>query len=83
MKRSPGWAIWLTGLPASGKTTLAQLLRGKLGERSISVVLLDSDEVRRILTPRATYTPTDRDSFYERLIAFAVWLVGCGENVII
>jgi adenylylsulfate kinase len=83
MDRSPGWTIWLTGLPASGKTTLARALRGKLNEQGISVVLLDSDEVRRILTPRATYTSQERDSFYERLIAFAVWLVGCGENVII
>ena len=83
MDRSPGWAIWLTGLPASGKTTLARVLRGKLDEQGISVVLLDSDEARRVLTPRATYAPQERDTFYDRLVAFAVWLVRCGENVII
>ena len=82
-ERSPGWAIWLTGLPASGKTTLARALRGKLNDQGISVVLLDSDDLRRILTPRATYTPTERDSFYDRLVAFAVWLARSGENVMI
>ncbi|NIN68803.1 MAG: adenylyl-sulfate kinase, partial [Anaerolineae bacterium] len=47
-----GFALWLTGLPASGKTSLAHALRLQLAERGIRVALLDSDRLRRILTPQ-------------------------------
>lgn len=83
MERRSGWAVWLTGLPSSGKTTLAQALRRKLRERGVSVTLLDSDAVRRVMTPRATYAPAERDWFYNRLVELAVWLVNEGEHVII
>jgi adenylylsulfate kinase len=83
MDKPYGWAIWLTGLPASGKTTLARALRQKLNQQGISVVLLDSDEVRRVVAPAATYAPEERDWFYNRLVEIAAWLVNSGENVII
>jgi adenylylsulfate kinase len=78
-----GWAIWFTGLPASGKTTLARSVQRALQERGISTVLLDSDELRRLITPKATYTPAERDCFYDRLVELADWLVRSGEHVLI
>jgi adenylylsulfate kinase len=78
-----GWALWLTGRPASGKTTLARALRHKLGTLGIAVVILDSDEVRRVLTPDPTYTPEERDRFYAGLVDLAELLTRYGVNVII
>jgi adenylylsulfate kinase len=52
----PGFAIWLTGLPSSGKTTLAHALSRLLAERGIAVQILDSDGLRRRLTPNPTYS---------------------------
>lgn len=83
MDQSQGWVVWLTGLPASGKTALACALRHKLSTLGISAVLIDSDELRRLLLPNAAYTPSERDWFYGRLVDLATWLARAGENVII
>lgn len=83
MSEQRAWMIWLTGLPASGKTTLAYALRRRLSECSVPVAILDSDEVRHMLTPEATYTTQDRDSFYRRIVDLAALLVRSGANTII
>jgi adenylylsulfate kinase len=83
MEKSHGWAIWLTGLPASGKTALAQALRHRLSEHGIAAMMLDSDELRRVMTPNASYAPAERDWFYDRLVELADELTSAGENVII
>ncbi|HMN29615.1 MAG TPA: adenylyl-sulfate kinase, partial [Caldilineaceae bacterium] len=81
--KAPGFAIWLTGLPASGKTTLARALQEQLARQSIDTVILDSDELRRILTPQPTYRADERDWFYAVLAGLAGWLTGSGINVLI
>lgn len=81
--KDPGRAIWLTGLPSSGKTTLAQALAQRLADRGIAVQILDSDDVRRVLTPQPTYTAEERDWFYEVLVFIAGLLVDNGVDVII
>jgi len=80
---SPGFAIWLTGLPSSGKTTVAQALARLLAERSISVQLLDSDELRKKLTPNPSYSREERDWFYEVIVFLAGLLTDNGINVLI
>jgi adenylylsulfate kinase len=80
---TPGFALWLTGLPASGKTTLAYELHCQLAERGIQTVILDSDELRRVLTPNPTYRAEERDWFYNVLTYLAAWLVPSGVNVLI
>jgi len=79
MNRSPSFAVWLTGLPASGKSTIADELRPRLEALGLTVEVLESDAVRRILTPAATYSREERDLFYralafigERLVAYDV-----------
>lgn len=79
MNRSPSFAVWLTGLPASGKSTIARELRPRLEALGLTVEVLESDAVRRILTPAATYSREERDLFYralaftgERLVAYGV-----------
>jgi adenylylsulfate kinase len=80
---SPGWALWLTGLPASGKTTLARQLHSRLAGLGVSTVVLDSDELRPVLTPRPTYSPEERNAFYHEVAALARLLTRDGINVII
>jgi len=79
MNRSPSFAVWLTGLPASGKSTIARELRPRLEALGLTVEVLESDAVRRILTTAATYSREERDLFYralafigERLVAYDV-----------
>lgn len=42
--------FWLTGLPCSGKTTLANALSEALRERGEAMVVLDGDDVRKTLS---------------------------------
>jgi len=79
----PGFAIWLTGLPSSGKTTVAHALKGLLTERDIAIQMLDSDELRTRLTPNPTYTPQERDWFYAMITFLAELLTENGVNCLI
>lgn len=74
------FAVWLTGLPASGKSTIARALKSALGP---GVALLESNELRRVLTPRPTYSPEERDAFYAAIVHVAGLLVDHGVPVII
>jgi adenylylsulfate kinase len=78
-----GFAIWLTGLPSSGKTTIAQALARTLADRGISVQVLDSDSLREKLTPRPTYSQEERDWFYGVITFLADMLAANGVNVLI
>jgi adenylylsulfate kinase len=82
-QRRPGFAVWLTGLPSSGKTTLAAALHSLLAERGVPAQLLDSDELRRVLTPDPAYTSQKRDWFYGVLVWLAGLMTDNGVNVLI
>lgn len=64
-----GVVVWFTGLPQSGKSTLAARVAQRLSPRH-SCVVLDSDEIRRDLQT-AGYDPADRNAFYMRLASMA------------
>ncbi len=55
-----GCVVWLTGLPGSGKTTVARALERKLIERGKRVEVLDGDEVRENLSPQLGFSKEDR-----------------------
>jgi len=78
-----GFAIWLTGLPSSGKTVIAQGLGRLLLKRGISVQILDSDDLRKRFTPNPTYSLEERDWFYEVITFLAGLLTDNGVNVLI
>lgn len=77
------FAVWLTGLPGSGKSTLAAALRTLLLARGVDAAILDSDELRRILTPRPRYDDRERDLFYRSVARLAARLVRRGVPVIV
>ena len=74
-----GWAVWLTGLPGSGKTTIAKELMKKFKK----VEHLRMDKIRKTLTPKREYTEKERDYAYRALVLIAKFLTDNGTNVII
>ena len=82
MNEVTGFAVWLTGLPASGKSTLANLLSQEIETYGMPVQVLDSDEFRQVLTPQPTYSPEERKWFYDTLAYIGKLLVQNGVNVI-
>jgi adenylylsulfate kinase len=79
---SKACAIWLTGLPASGKSTIAAALKPKLEAAGHVVEVLESDAARRILTQAPTYSREERDLFYRALAFMGSRLVAHGVTVI-
>ena len=75
---SRGAVVWFTGLPASGKTTLA----GALRERRPAAVVLDSDEMRELLGA-TSYAANARDDFYRKLGSLATMLAQQGHLVLV
>lgn len=82
-KPVPGFALWLTGLPSSGKTTLAQSLEAIFLEHNTQAQILDSDNLRQVLTPEPSYSKQERDWFYQALVYIAGLLTDNGVNVLI
>lgn len=62
--------LWVSGLPASGKTTLAHQVVDAFRRRGLEAALVDSDEVREMLTPSPTFRGQERRMVY-RSIAHA------------
>jgi adenylylsulfate kinase len=81
--RPRGAVVWLTGLPAAGKSTLAARLDGRLRAASVPAVVLDSDELREVLVPRPGHAPEARDAFYRTLAGLAALLARRGLVVVV
>jgi adenylylsulfate kinase len=82
LKIEPGFAVWITGLPASGKSTLAAAIRVQLAERGVDVAVLESDELRKVLTPNPSYDDAERERFYRQMTYIGVLLTAHGVPVI-
>jgi adenylylsulfate kinase len=79
---SKAFAIWLTGLPASGKSTIVAALKPQLEGLGCVVEVLESDAVRHTLTPVPTYSHEERDLLYRALAFMGARLVVHGVTVI-
>jgi adenylylsulfate kinase len=77
-----GFAVWLTGLPASGKSTVAGNLQRELAARGVNVAVLESDALRKILTPNPRYDDPEREAFYGAMAYIGRLLTGHGVSVI-
>jgi adenylyl-sulfate kinase len=67
MRPEKGFTVWFTGLPSAGKSTLAELLAGRLLERGYGVEVLDGDVVRRHLSKGLGFSKEDRDENIRRI----------------
>ena len=79
---APGFAVWLTGLPASGKSTLARALKAVLAARGIDCAVLESDVLRAVLTPQPCFDEQERDTFYNQMAFIGALLTQHGVAVI-
>jgi adenylylsulfate kinase len=82
MNKQEGFAIWLTGIPASGKSSITRALVHQLHGCDVPVVVLESDEMRKILTPTPTYSDEERNQFYRALVLIGTLITRSGSNVI-
>lgn len=80
--REEAFAVWITGLPASGKSTLAGALARALGALGIDAAVLESDALRKIFTPNPRYDEEERDIFYASLAHVGRLLTRHGVPVI-
>jgi adenylylsulfate kinase len=78
-----GFTVWFTGLPCSGKSTLALRLKEILNERGINKIeVLDGDVVRTNLSKGLGFSKEDRDINIRR-IGFVCNLLSRNEAIAI
>jgi adenylylsulfate kinase len=63
-----GCVVWLTGLPGSGKTTIARMVERQLRNLGMPVEVLDGDEVRKNLSPELGFSKQDRETHARRVV---------------
>lgn len=80
--KSPAFAIWITGLPASGKSTITKALTDQLNARGIDIAVLESDVLRKLFGGSHPYEPDARDTFYRQIVVVGSLLVQHGVPVI-
>jgi adenylyl-sulfate kinase len=66
-KKNKGFTLWFTGLPCSGKSTLAEIVAKELEQRGRLVDVLDGDVVRTHLTKGLGFSKEDRDTNIRRI----------------
>lgn len=59
--------VWMTGLPASGKSTLAVALEKALWGRGVHAFVLDGDNIRHGLNKDLGFSPEDRNENIRRI----------------
>jgi len=75
--------VWLTGLPAAGKTTIATLVESRLHQLGHATYLLDGDNVRRGLNRDLGFTDADRVENIRRISEVARLMVDGGLIVLV
>ncbi len=76
-----GWALWITGPPGSGKTTLAQCVAQALAARNVNVHILDAATLRHAVGP--VLAAIFDDLVHRALVCLATLLVEAGVAVIV
>jgi adenylylsulfate kinase len=80
---SASWAIWITGRPGSGKTTIAQEVASALRRRGERVAILDANSLAAVLVPSRAPSPLELDLIHRALAYTASTLTRAGVAVII
>jgi len=85
-RKDKAFGVWITGLPASGKSTIAAALRAQLADRGVDVAVLESDVLRKVFggdrQSDRPYSADGRDAFYRQMAFVGALLVEHGVPVI-
>jgi len=80
---TPGVTVWLTGLPSSGKSTLARVVAERLTGSGRRAQVLDGDEIRARLSPDLGFSKEDREANVRRIGFVAQLLAAHGVTVLV
>jgi adenylylsulfate kinase len=81
-KGHPGFALWITGLPASGKSVVTAALVRQLEAKGIRAAVLESDALRAFFSEQPRYDEQDREYFYGSIAFIGKALAEHGVAVI-
>jgi len=79
----PSRVVWLTGLPGSGKSTIADATVGALHSLGVHTYVLDGDNVRTGLNKDLGFTPEDRAENVRRVAEVAKLMKDAGLVVFV
>ncbi len=82
VKGQKPFVVWLTGLPASGKSSVANLVERRLHSLGLHTYLLDGDNIRHGLSKDLGFTPADRVENIRRVGEVSKVLVDAGLIVL-
>ncbi len=77
-----GFVVWLTGLPGSGKTTIARSAAEKLREKGYRIEVIDGDWARKTISLGAGFTREERRVHLHRIAWVARLLARNGVIVL-
>ena len=83
LKAQKPCVLWLTGLPAAGKSTIADLVEQSLHRAGHHTILLDGDNIRHGLNRDLGFTDEDRVENIRRVAEVAGLMVEAGLIVIV
>ena len=72
--------MWFTGLPGSGKSTVAKLVSRKATR---PIILISMDSIRKKIFPNPTYSDQERNAAYRSFVLIASFLSRAGLSVIL
>jgi bifunctional enzyme CysN/CysC len=78
-----GATVWLTGIPAAGKSTLASAVEAALVERGTGAYVLDGDSIRHGLSRGLSFSRDDRAENVRRVAEVACMLADAGLVAIV
>jgi len=83
LKAQQPLVVWLTGLPGSGKSTIANLVERKLAALGRQTMLLDGDNLRQGLNADLGFDPAGRSENVRRVGEVAKLMADAGLIVIV
>ena len=77
------FVIWITGLPGSGKSTIAKELMKLLKKEKVKASYIPLDNIRKIIIPEPKYTEEEREYVYRAYLLIGKILYENGVNVVL